>query len=178
MKITKTFIKQVVNKVNNSITTIDSDRLQCAKDILWAKNVINWKYSEYGSWNKFITTLTISIVTVYRYEVVAKLIEKYRYTDSQCLTIIKAIGWHNFTRGILEINRRMAIKTFIKTYASQKYAAGNYNKNGDRSYMFGLPKKEANLLDLHLMNYGMRISNKRRTGVRAAMIQLINNKLK
>jgi len=175
-------IQEIIAEVTVSVTNLSNAKLAAAFTLHRAKNVIVWKLTKYRGWKGFCRThVKMNISTVYSYTAVVNAIEKFGYTKIQCKEILAAISWKDFRFGLLDMTRKLSVKTFIKRYkdfTSKNPAKGEGAEGGDRAYTFSLPEKEADMFDLHLVNYGMSFHPKGRRGVRDAMIKLVNKKLK
>ena len=109
-----------------------------------------------------------------------KLIKKYRYSDKDCEIILTTMSWSTFSLALDYSQKKIPVAGFIKKYKDIRKATKKVRSGStcERLYHFPLPKKEAAVLDTYLLNCGMEINGKKRVGLRAAMIKLINNKLK
>ena len=117
MRASKKLINEIIAKVTASVFNTDSSRFQLARDLHWAKHVVVWKLTEYKTWKRFCGRyINMGLTTIYRYVNMIEMVEKYKYTDAQCLKIIKAIGMTQFEFGLSDINRKMAVVRFIKTF--------------------------------------------------------------
>ena len=175
-------MEAVIQKVTARIENVNLSRLELAKELLHAKNVIVWKHTDYRSWLGFCRVhVKLSMPAVYRYILAANLIIKFKYTDKECVTIIKAIGWHNFMLGIVRLTRKISVTAFIAKYEAwqAKPRKPSWNPDADRAYTYSLPAEQANKIDGYLIEYGMTTNPEtgRRQGVRAAMMALIDNQL-
>lgn len=179
MQIAKHIVIGIKTKLKNSVVNSDESRLQLARDLYWAKHVINWGLTEYNGWTKFIEEeLTIHVSTAYVYTNTVECIDKYNYTVTDCKIILKAIGWTSFVFGLSDITRRLTVNGFIKKYKNVRYgSAKSADRGGDRFYSFSLPFELAEKLDFYLLNHGMTVHERGRRGVREAMIRLVEGKL-
>ena len=179
MQIAKHVVIGITTKLKNSVVNSDESRLQLARDLYWAKHVINWGLTQYGGWTNFIEKeLTIHVSTVYSYTNAAECIERFDYSVTDCKIILKSIGWTSFMFGLSDMTRRLTVNGFIKKYKNVRYgSAKSSDRGGDRAYVFSLPFELAEKLDFFLLNHGMTVHEHGRRGVREAMIRLVEGKL-
>lgn len=184
MNVSKKMVKEVISRLDVAISNSGYAKLRLAGELLWARNVIVWKLTDYKGWHNFCRLeVKMSNSCISRYLVFAQLINKLKYTNNQCQQIIDALGWFRFGVGIMDLKRKVSVKTFILRYKNFKTIPGSYgaakDPNGDRLYTFSLPANDADVFDTWLCNYGMSIPDEGpRRNVRDAMIKLVRNKLK
>jgi len=180
MKITKKLLESIISRVTSSVNRMNYSKLQLAKDLAWAQNVINWYYTDYKSWTKFCRAhIPLASSTISMYIYIANTVDRYGYTDAECEEMINALGWTRFKLGLVDSNRKLTPKGFIKKYKHFcTTAGGTATKDGDRAYTFSLPKRQADIFDSVLTAYGMVTTESGRKNVRSAMIKLVNRKLK
>ena len=183
MSVPKKLIKEIIDRLSNSVFAMDSSKLTIATDLHWAKNVIIWKLTEYKSWTRFCRVhLKMPITTVNSYTTTVNLISKFSYTEQECLIMIKALGWTRFRYSLMVVKRKMLPKNFIKKFLTYNFPSGNVqtsnHPDSDRAYGFSLPVEYADKLDTWLMHFGMSAEpGVMRKNVRHAMIKLIDAKL-
>jgi hypothetical protein len=184
MSVPKKLIKEVIARVSGAATVLSIEKFKTAKEFHWARNVINWKLTDYKNWTTFCSThISVSYTTVLRYVTVINLVERFKYTDEECYTIITAIGWTRFLNGMFYMKRRMTPKGFIakfKDWTTDHGARGYSTRDplGDRHYSFSLPASVADIYDTWLKHYGMSTPDGGpRRNIRAAMIKLVGERL-
>ena len=181
---TNQLLKEVILRITTKVESNNLDRYDLAKELYWAYNAIVWKMTDYGSWAGFCKLyVKLAPSTIHSYISNVSLVNKFKYTDAQIVQIIKAIGWTNFTVGIHRITRKLTVKTFITRFQSVSSDGGKWKEaepGSDRGYTYSLPAEIADILDPYLISYGMHTNPEtgRRTGVRTAMITLIETHLK
>lgn len=181
-KATTKLLNDIIDRLSKAIQTTNVCKIMLAKELLWARNVVNWKLTKYRSWSNFVAQeLTLAKSTVDRYLFIARLAEKFKYSSNDLAAITKAIGWTKMSYGMFRQNRRISVKGFISKYKNIKNNGNSSSypdsSPGDRAYLFSLPEEIADVFDLHLMEHGMRQTAHRRYNVRKAVINLIKNKL-
>ena len=173
-------LKEVIERVTASVDNINQSKIQTARDLAWAKQVIVWKLTEYKSWVKFCRIhVTLHPTTIHRYTTLIVKLEKLGYTNDEINTMLLALGWTRFVNGIFDTSRKLTVKGFIQKYKDWKTNAGATGDapNGDRAYSFSLPVEEADKLDGYLTMFGMTTQGTRRHGVRDAFIELVRTQL-
>lgn len=181
MEITTQFIASIIKKISQANITNNDTTLQLAKDLYWARHVVAWRLTEYKGFSTFCNTeLPLNYDIVRNHVRAITMVKKYKYTDEQCISILKHMSWSSFVLGLSDMNRKLSVKKFIKTYKNLRRNPTRFEPptDGDRAYIVSLPAEYADILDIHLINYGMTFHATRRRGVRDAMIELINRKLK
>lgn len=180
MKTAEKVISGIIEKLDASTNNVSLDKLLLAKDLYWARNVINWKLTSYKGWINFCKKhVKLEKSTVCKYIRMHELILKYKYTEQESAKIYRAIGWSCFVFGLLSISRRITVKLFISRY-TKIYGSNEQRPNmpeGDRAYTFSLPFAKADKFDIYLRLYGMTTNGRGRRGVRAAMLEIIDQKL-
>ena len=179
-------VKEVVDKVRKVTTGYNVGKLDVAYDWHWARSVLNWQHTDYGTWGNFMATeIKACASTVHTYITMVNKIEHFGFTKAECVKIIEAIGWIRFGIGLFLLKRKVKPETFIKryeNYPSTGYRATQAKKGkdpfGDRAYTFSLPAARADKLDVYLRMYGMTESpTGARRGVRDAFMGLVDNEL-
>lgn len=180
MKVTKAVLKGIISKIVLSVNNVHKSKLKLCKDLAWARNVVNWYYTDYKSFGKFCKAhISLASGTIYGYIRIAELVSTYGYTDAQCDKMIEALGWTRFKLGLIDMNHKLSVKGFIEKYKNFVTTAGDsVPKDGTCHYAFHLPKHQARKLDTVLKAYGMTIGESGRKGLSKAMIKLVNRKLK
>ncbi len=181
---TKQVMKQIIDRVTKSVEVLNVDRWEAAKDLHWARHVINWELTEYESWVGFCEShVMLHPSTVNRYITTAALVQKYEFSNDDAKRMVRALGWTRFANGLVYMTRKMSSDKFIQKYKdwhTNHGAAmpGAKDPNGDRAYSFSLPADIADKLDGYLEHYGMTTDPKnRRRGVRDAFTDLVQIQL-
>lgn len=184
MSLETKLIKEVVTRLNSSIQALDRAHVTVAKDMYWARYVVKWNLTTYNSWHGFCKAcISMHRITVSHYVTVGAKIDKFNYTDAQCAAMIDKLNWSRFKFGLMNQKTKISIKNFIKKYESWTcQSSGKYSPDTERAYTFSLPLEVADKLDSYLLQFGMsvipgRTSGRTRTGVRHAMIKLIDTQL-
>lgn len=178
-------VTEVILKVTTALDILNNNRYALAKILLWARHVVNWYRTEYGSWGNFCDQyINMSSSSIHRYLVVAKAASDLGYTDTEVEIIIQGVGWHRFTIGVIALKRKILPTTFISRFKdiptwgnTAKTDGKGQSSDGDRAYTFSLPREQADILDGYLTTYGMTYGPGGRRGVRDAMITLISRHL-
>lgn len=173
-------INEVIERLKRSAQTLDSNRLQFARDIHWARNVIIWKMTRYRSWHGFIRTeLKMPVGSVYNYMLVGRMIEQFKYSDKEGLEMVRGVGWKRFSYALNLMKRRLKPKSFIMKYKSLSFSAprSTQDPEGDVYFCFSLPKDQGCRLTAKLEAHGMRVVDGRRFNVREAMISFVNESM-
>lgn len=176
----KKIIQEVIRRVSIAVTNSGLQRYRLAQELYWARYVIAWPMTEYKSWASFCRQhVNVGISTIDRYILIISKVKHHRYTDEQVKKMIAGCGWHNFTLGMLDMNKRLLVPSFIKKYHNFGVEEQNKEKSPRvKKYSFYLPPAQARKLDNHLFNYGMTQSQAgRRYGLEKAMQILVNRKL-
>ena len=176
----KQFLKEVVTQVTRSVQNIDINRVEVAKDLYWANNVIVWRLTDYRSFSRFVESeLKMPVTTAYVYRLAGRKISDFKYSDAECHRIIRAIGWVRFCNGMNKQMRRLSAATFIAKYRNLPFnhASNKRDPDGDIYFSVSVPNAEGCKFTAKLMEYGMSESHGRRHGVRDAMISFINEEL-
>ncbi len=175
-QLAKEAVNQVVNQVTRSLQNLDSNRIEFAQDIYWARDVINWRLSHFKSFKFFIEdVLKMYPTTAYRYIRAGRLIKNSGYSDKECQDIVRAIGWVRFVRGLEKQKRKCSVKQFIMKYKTLPSSHGHpADEPRGCFFQFSLPETEADIFTAELEACGMRIlGSGKRAGVREAMTQLV-----
>lgn len=174
-------LQQVVDQVVRSVQNMDTKQVEFARDIYWASLAINWRKTKYQSFQKFIKKeLNMAVSTAYRYRLVGKLIEQFKYSDSQCKKMVAAIGWSRFCIGMNLMRAKCSVRGFIQAYKGLKISTDYRRKNnegGDSYFGFALPHEQSCKFTAKLMQYGMAESDGRRRGIRDAMIKFVDEEM-
>jgi hypothetical protein len=177
-------IAEIIERVNSSIQKLESSRVTVAKDLFWARHVVNWKLTKYGNWTKFcIQCVKWSNSGICSYVVIGSKISKFNYTDDECEIMVAQLGWGKFKYGLMHQKTRLSVKGFIRKYKNlYSEGSGFYTKASTVVYILALPTESSGKLDAYLVDYGMTIRTTNtgrviRRGMRDAMIQLIEHQL-
>lgn len=177
---TDNLLTEVTQQVLASAQKLDSNKVQFARDVYWARNVIVWKMTKYKSWHGFIrTTLKMPVGSVYSYMLVGRLINQFKYSDSECLEMVQSVGWKRFSFGLNIMKRRLIPKSFILKYKTLSFSVprSTQDPEGDVYFCFSVPKDPGCKLTAKLEMHGMRVVDGRRFNVREAMVRLIEQEL-
>lgn len=170
-------IENVIKKVRTAVNNLEQNKLETAKTLFWAKNVIVWKMTEYRSWTGFCRSeLTLSKGTIQYYVRTAANIAKFKYSDRQCTQMMEQIGWTQFTKGLNHLEKRISVKAFIEKYRHFRF----YTEEGDSvQYVFDLPARLSRKFDSYLEKYGMYIGPKgNRVNLNDSIIRFVQKELK
>lgn len=177
----KNLITEVITKLQSSVKRLDHSRIDVAYDLHWAKGVINWKDTDYGSWTLFCSKeLNLNSSMVSRYITTINLLERFNYSKEEFKQMVDAIGWTRTILCLALLKRKISSKRFILKY--REWSTANSiptppDPGGDRAYAYSLPADIADKLDSYLEHYGMSTYGKNRKGIREAMIRLIEIQL-
>lgn len=179
MKEDKYLIKKIIKKIKLITMSTDISRFQLAKDLLWAKQIVLWKMTEFKGWTGFCKThIKIRLTAINRYTSFMFSVNEFKYSDKQVQKMFNALGWSRTVYGMLDMNNKLSVTKFITCYKDVGPVVIRGSDKGDRAYTFSLPAKQADVFDTHLENYGMTHHDTGRRGIREAMIKLVNRKLK
>ncbi len=183
---TQQLIQSIIKRVIEAVQDENKAGLHTAKQLYWAQQVIDYSLTDYKSWGIFCKQeIPLGTSTITSYVRAARLIEKYQYTDAECLKMIAGIGWSRFQAGLPKLRKRLSVPKFIKLYKDlSNYTRGKFNANnktveGDSAYSFTLPFAESEKYKVHLTQHGAVFPDQGpRRGIRDAMIHIINEILK
>lgn len=176
----KQALQQVIQQVSRSLQNLDLNRIQVAKDLYWAQEVIVWKLTEYRSFARFVEVeLKLCRYLAYRYAGVGRLINNFKYSDVECNKIVQSIGWTRFKKGLHSQTRKLKPSSFILKYKNLPFHSANHKQaeDGDMFFPLGLPNEQGCKFTAKLMEYGMTESHGKRRGLRDAMISFIDAEL-
>lgn len=166
--------------INVAVSSNDSAAYKVATEVHNAYRTVNWRFTNYKSFSKFIETeTTLTTSSAHRYMFDYRAVIKFTYTAKQVASGIQALGYYRLVAVLRLQATKVPMKVLITKYKGINVTALNSQKSdptsNDRAYAFSLPKDYADKLDAALNNYSMVAPPKgNRHGVRAAMMGLID----
>ncbi|MBT8355151.1 MAG: hypothetical protein KJO60_11550, partial [Desulfofustis sp.] len=107
----------VIKKLTASVNTLGFSKVRIAIDLDWAQHVVNWTLTKYGSWHNFCDQeILLSMSTISRYTLIARLIKKFDYTQAEAEEMVAGVGWNRFFDGLMLMKRKLKPSSFIDRY--------------------------------------------------------------
>lgn len=166
--------------INSAVASYDSAAYKVGTEVYNAYQTVNWRFTSYKSFSKFIEVeTTLNVQSAHQHMFNYRAIIKFAYTPKQIASGIQALGYYRLVTVLRLQTTKVPMKVLITKYRGVNVAGLNNQKSdptsSDRAYVFSLPEDYADKLDAALSNYGMVApTNGRRHGVRAAVMGLID----
>lgn len=177
-------LTEKLDMIKEYLRTISNDKVALAITLLNTKRTTNWKETPYLSFREFADKhIALSQASIYVYLKTAQLAEQNDFTNADSVNIVNAIGWERFKVGLTKIpdNEKLTVEQFIERYKNVNLNERvTYGKDETDlvDFKFLLPKNTAEILTNALLVRGMRITNKKRDNLSAAMAKLVNDLIK
>jgi len=172
-------VENHITRISSHLGTIDLGKPRLAQALLKARNEVNWKETDYGSWRGFCNVkVKMSYSSIYRYVRVAEMAEKLDYTLDDMRHIVIVIGWSRFYLGLMDCQKFLYVNEFIDKYKDlnlNKRVTYESKETDLVTFSFALPAEAAARLTDELIIRGMRVSKQNRTNASAAMEQLMKD---
>ena len=177
-------VAQVKRRLKASLRKVNFSRIALARDFRWALESINWRYTEYKTWNKFCReALGLSKSTVYAHTRTANHIDRLKYTDEECYEMLIDFSWKHFTQVLPLLSKKLppaeVAEKFEKfTRTGNTVVRGSKIYERGQVYSFALQPPLSDKLDACLIPLGMTISDRgHRNGLRDAMTKFLEETL-
>lgn len=169
-----------IKTLNKLVDNVENNIPDLAYALYNAKNLIDWKSTNYGTWRAFCkANLPFPYTDTYRYVSAAKqAIEVCNLELSEVRHIVKAIGWTRFSICIHTEIGTVVPSLFIADHRYYDVDSKPAQKPSDdilEHFSFQLTQSDAEALTSLLLERGMRLSKSSRVNASVAMAKLIQD---
>ena len=163
--------------INTNLQNVDNSKAKLANALFDARKEVFWKETPYKYFKTFCEKeVALSHSAIFIYLKTAELSKKAKFSVQDMQLITVAIGWNRLRIGLTKLTTYVTPAEFIELYKNLNLNDRVvYEDKNTRlvNFNFNIPKEYADILTEELLVRGMRISNKSRTNMSAAVVSLI-----
>lgn len=169
-----------VKAINKLVANVENNIPDLAYALYNAKNLIDWKTTNYGTWRAFCkANLPFPYTDTYRYVSAAKqAIEVCEMEVNEVNSIVQDIGWTRFSICIHFEYKPLSVVEFVRKHRYYDVDSKPKHKPADdvlEHFSFQLTQSDAEALTSLLLERGMRLSKASRVNASVAMAKLIQD---
>lgn len=174
-------LKDRILLINTCLAKVDNSKVTLAMELFKARRDVYWKDTPYVYFGTFCKEeVALSSSSIFKYLSAMQLAERNKFSVEQMALIVNTIGWCRFAAGLTKIAAEeiISVAVFIDRYKAinlDKRVTYEESESKLVSFNFAIPQKAADDLTAALLTRGMRVTNKSRTNMSAAMVKLIKD---